>query len=297
VKKPVLNFLTVATGRYRSFVFPYIISALWHNKTATAEILVNDLKFLRKEHKAFLNRYFDDRWAVRLIAPGVRGWKTGKHNKSIRWLSIPRIEAEYTYIGDIDILILESNIEKGHALHAEFLKKPYSNVVRNHKTDKKMTGLHFVETSKYFSKVDGRYLSRLIKQIKLGKIPYRLLDECLLYRIVKDNFGLPDRTDVYLKTKEGKPKGWERINFRPIHGIHLSLGRIKKISGWSVTDSRLKNYNRFKEQPVWKEGLKLFDARYLKLLSMIEPANRAWKQAHQARHARRVKRRETDDNF
>lgn len=258
----MINFFTVATGRYKIFILPYIISSLYHNNNSTIELLVDDINFISKNVKGFLNDAFKDRWIVKPIPNIFSTWlsKT-KKVKSIRWLYFPNQYADYTYIGDIDILMLDRNIVDMHKKHAEYINKPYSNIVRNHPTKKKMTGLHFVHTSPYYGKLNKNIISKYVSNITTDKISNRYLDECLLYSIVKRFFGFPT-----IQSSGEKP--WEKVVFRPVHGIHVSFGR--RLIGWGITSTLLDSFNVFCKTDVWKIGSGFFDPMYVKALNTFQ---------------------------
>jgi hypothetical protein len=173
MKNPILNFYTFAFGRYKLFILPYITSALHNNKNAIAEVLVDNINFLNKKQRQFLHKYFPNRVFIRGIPKQFKNWKHGKRLKSIRWLTIPQQKAKYTYIGDVDILIFDSNLHVGHVNHCTKIKKPYSNIVRPNGIN--MTGLHFTITEPYYSVINQKYLNNLILQIP--KMSLKSLDD------------------------------------------------------------------------------------------------------------------------
>lgn len=123
--------------------------------------------------------------------------------KSIRWVvhEDELDDYEYVYIGDIDILIVreEPSLCDVHSAQCRAYGLPYSNRAR--RGTRKLTGLHFLRTADYYPRV----LPLMEKTRRL--IETRALDlfnEELLYRMMRETFGLPPRHGV-----------------RPHHGIHL----------------------------------------------------------------------------
>lgn len=245
----ILNFFTVAFGRYKLFVVPYIAAALYNNPNAIAEVLVDDISFLTRPQRNFLNKYYKNRWSIRTFPERLQKWKNGKWKKSIRWLSIPETKTKYVYTGDIDIVILDKNIHEAHIKHSLKIQKPYSNIVR--KNGINMTGLHFIVSDPYYKKINNKYIENIMSMIERSQLRPKSLDERLLCRMMKENFGLPDPKKQY----------------RPGHGIHFSLRRPILKWGGGRNRSRL---NEMAERDFWKAGLRIFDSRFLKILSVYE---------------------------
>jgi len=253
-EKYCLNFFTTVFGRHRMFVLPYITSALLSNEKAIAEIIVDNPTMIRKVHRDFLNKYFEGRWCIRGIPKQFKNkWNHTKKMKSIRWLTIPTYRTAYTYIGDIDIIILDKDIHTGHIAHAQKMKKPYSNYVRPN--GQNMTGLHFVITKPYYKVLNKAYMNKKINKIKNGSMLMKGLDERLLCRMVLPAFGGPT----------GVP-------YRPGHGMHLSLGR--PIIKWSAGLNYPKIYDaNLRNHPVWVEGQQqVFDKRFMLCLKKLDEA-------------------------
>lgn len=119
-----INFFTVAFGRYSLFLLPYISAALYMNKNSFAEILMDNPEYVKPRYRQFLNKYFKDRWRVSKIPAQFSKWNDLKRMKSIRWVAKPTVTAKYTYIGDIDILITDKELHKGHVRHSKLIKNP-----------------------------------------------------------------------------------------------------------------------------------------------------------------------------
>lgn len=249
----LLNFFTTAFGRYKLFVLPYISAALYNNPRSFAEVLVDDTGFLRNKHINFLNKHFEGRWKIRNFPNKFSKWKNDKFKKSIRWLAHPSVKTDYVYTGDIDIVILRKNIHEGHLKHIEKINKPYSNAVRPNGIN--MTGLHFIVSNPYYEKLDVTYMNSIIDKISSGKLRPKSLDERLLCRMMKENFGLPNPAFPY----------------RPGHGVHLSLRRT--VIKWGG-GKNLETLNKMSEEAFWKAGLKVFDPRFLKILKMYKKSEK-----------------------
>lgn len=70
-------------------------------------------------------------------------------SNSVRFVSEPEIKDKYTYINDIDVLMLMKNFYEYHINIMKEYRTSYSNWVRDN-DNKCLTGLHFVETSNYY---------------------------------------------------------------------------------------------------------------------------------------------------
>lgn len=189
-RKMSLLFFSACDSEYEQFVAPYIFSALFFNPSARVEICLQDPDAYARKHNSSLDvisNKFPGRFLIR------SGNFSEKFRNSVRFLERPEMSSEYTYIGDMDILILEDILP----YHLDSMKQtglPYSNVVRPNST--RLTGLHFTRTDAYYPlpTLDGIDLKRN--------------DEMLLYQLVE--------------RKGHKPSPAKK---RPIHGFHFSIRR------------------------------------------------------------------------
>lgn len=216
---------------------------------------------------------------------------------SFRWLFFDErfINYEYLYIGDIDILICkeEKGILKQHIKHMETLGLNYSNyrrrVIRKNKfsirdllislktndlysfvnilkgketIENRLTGLHFVKTDEYFSKVKQNFQLNVDKLNKTKFYSKIYNDEEVLYNLVEEsNLGLPPLTPNSPGFDNNHP---ETIEFRPHHGIHLGIFRsIKGINNQINTvesyiyDAYFKQYvSQYLEDEIFKSLIK-----------------------------------------
>jgi hypothetical protein len=256
-----LVFFTVANARYEPFVLPYLASVLHHNPGAGVEIRMERPEKFRAENRpalTLLNRYFPERFSLtkypqddRLPQKSARWQKfpASAVFSLIRWLETPERKAEFVYIGDIDILILEE-VAPPHLAHMRRTGLPYSNMRRSNQP--RLTGLHFTRYDAYYPQVD------LDDTAPAGRD-----NERLLYWLVEQKgFGLPDPTD----------------EFRPVHGYHMSIARNTASSnapedpGWGDFESSelLTRYLSFTTTTLWHELAPLLDQRYRQLLSMLD---------------------------
>jgi len=125
----------------------------------------------------------------------------------LRYIVEPTTNTKHTYICDIDIMHTE-HVQPFHILHMEETNLPFSNIYRTNKIDR-LSGLHFVESEKWYAETKSAR----------SKAPIKGQDETILHNITRETY--PNAV-----FSEGLSK-------RPIHGIHVSVGRpIYDIPGW-----------------------------------------------------------------
>lgn len=188
---------------YTHFIPLHCASILFSNENVDIEIGVNlnkltdneeeSLKTLRQlypESQINIKYNFYKKTKPSGFDNAVYNGKTMWSN-TVRFVSEPDIKNKYTYIDDIDIVMLDKNFFN---YHIDIMKKyntPYSNWVRDNDSSK-ITGLHFVKTNSFYP--------QNLEGINLHKN-----DECILKeiqsRICKINNDIPRR---------------------PVHGLHFS---------------------------------------------------------------------------
>lgn len=148
-------------------------------------------------------------------------------NNTMRFIIDPKLYDKYVYITDIDIVCCES-ISVCHIEDMINHKSNYSNMVR--KGTNRMTGLHFSLYSAYYpvmSKLDG--------------VDITDNDEIVLYNIVKQNSYVDLDRD-----------------YRPVHGIHMSLNR-DKVGGTSY----IPGWGADKWKDVWNSIISTNEYKYI----------------------------------
>lgn len=239
------TFFTAADTRYEMFVLPYIVSALFHNSDARVEVCLQDVSGFRSSNERALDILREHLGEDRILLRGAR-W-AGIPPNSVRFLETPREITKFTYIGDIDILILEAVTD----IHLDRMIRhglPYSNEVR--KGRRALSGLHFTRSDAYYPVT-----------VPEGADPRR--DEELLYALVTARgWGTP-------------PPGV----LRGVHGYHMSPNRAplpalvggKRTLDWGL--SKPKHFNAYRElvgSPVWQRLVPYFDRKYRLLLGLTD---------------------------
>lgn len=270
-----ITFFTCANRAYELYVLPYITGVLIHNGDARVEVCLESAdRFADANAKALdtLERRFRERFLLRDTPSSEHGFVSPN---SVRFLEAPEVMLPYTYIGDIDILCLES-VSEQHLRRMRDTGLPYSNILRPGK--QALSGLHFTRSEAF-------YPQRLPADADLRR------DEHLLYQlVVSRGLDLPDPND----------------RWRPVHGYHMSLNRAPlskpgQAPGWRVkaayrrpiwdprrwrraatgllsgespvgSGRRFEAYRKLRENSVWQEMFEHFDARYVSMLGLIDLA-------------------------
>ena len=238
-----LLFFSVANEAYEPFVLPYAASCLTNNPGARLELVL-------ERPKTFEHSNAD---ALDILATHTNGRFTLSRSSfgrtpanSLRFLIEPKSKADTVYIGDIDIIITE-DIRQGHEDHMARTGLLYSNIARPGK--RALTGLHYTRWDAYYP------VQAVPPHSKVN------LDEALLYDLVEARgLDLPDADD----------------NYRPIHGIHLSLNRDPRdLKGsWGGINSfpEVARYVSLTQTDLWMELAPYFDVRYRRLIALLETA-------------------------
>lgn len=194
--------IDTANTCYEDFIVPFTFFALLHNRKSCVEIVV-------QSPMAFLGKYGKALDLVGSICGRrflVRGFKNDltKYRHMLgtyRFLETPLIKGTYTYIMDIDIMLLEKVVEP-YLKNWPDSQLPYNNMIRPH--EQCLTGVHFTKTFSYFTPAFMRQQDHWYR-----KGSERIRDEHLLFMLCKDTHGLVPETHT----------------FRPIYGIHFSPSR------------------------------------------------------------------------
>lgn len=246
---PVLVY-TCVNRAYEDFAPLYAVSALTANPSAVCEIGLENLEEFRASNGAsidLIEKYFPGRcvWTEVVFPENVLP-------NTVRFITEPQTVADYIYIGDVDIIMLQKDFHVAHLEHMKRTNLDYSNCVRP--GTKRMSGLHFTKFSAYFPLPD------------LSGIDITKNDEVVLYEILR------------LKGVEVEPKiEW----FRPVHGIHASpnrqpLGSViggKKIPGWGM-NGWIESYAEFAGNSVTREVRPLLSARVREILAYLDGFSR-----------------------
>lgn len=233
-----LTVFTAANNKYEPFVIPYALSILAHNPDTVVEIALEEPDRFSTENAKALSIL--SRLADRLILR--RGDFSRLPANSVRFTETPTQKADFVYIGDIDILVLE-DIAPAHISRMEITGLPYCNIKRPGK--RALSGLHFSRWDAFFPHADA----------PKNRIN---LDEGYLFDLIE---------------ARGLPIPNEDDKFRPLHGFHLSLNRDPRTTRntWGgINKSMAGAFTKFRCSELWLEISPFFDLRYKRILFTLE---------------------------
>lgn len=177
---------------------PFTFFALLHNPNSFVELIVkNKIKFKETYNQELLKlkKICGNHFMIRNFS-----FKLNRHvANTYRFFEVPIVKGKYTYIIDIDIMILD-NISESYLKNWPDPKIPYNNIIRP--ASNRLTGVHFVKTKEY-------YTSKLLQSQTTWYKNKPLNDEMVLYNICKESHGLIKKN----------------FQWRPILGIHFSPNR------------------------------------------------------------------------
>lgn len=233
--------------RYEYFIPLFCYFAFKSNPEAAIEIWTpNTNKF------GYLTNFFDVQTYP--LDPKAR------NVNMLRFLHEPNRKYPYTYIGDIDILLMES-IMKAH-LPLVGKGVPLSNMIRE-TNPPRATGLQFVISDPYFK--DTRELRK-----ELMKLYYpQRNDEWVLYNLIKDTYG----TDILTQKNPKK--------LRPVLGIHCSTNRMPyKTEGykcnWGLTEAYRKRAVKWMSEPKFKLLEPFLQPKAKKIVDFLRDPGIGW---------------------
>lgn len=248
-------FFTYANARYEHYVLPYIYSVLFHNSDAAVEVCLDSTdSFLERNRTGLevLERCFGA-GRIRLRDTIFAKAKVVRP-QSVRNVETPTLMLPYTYIGDIDILILEGGITAKHKANMERIGLPYSNTYRRVEEGGRdlLSGLHFTRTDAYYPQIDVSDLD--LKQIG---------NQDLIYKLAVGKVGkAPPKTAKY----------------RPWHGFHVSerlnfYMRDPAGRQYGLNDVKMcEAYRRMRSTSGWRQLYSSFSPEYKAIVDLIDSA-------------------------
>ncbi len=153
MKTYTLNFLVCALGKiYEDMAIPFMFFALLNNPNSHVEIIVLDKNKFINDYKIEINMVANILGAKHFRIRNLQNPLNKNIKNTYRFFDIPIITSKYTYILDIDIMILENIL-------SEYLKiwplnnKIYCNIVRtnSYEPNLRLTGVHMVNTKLYYT--------------------------------------------------------------------------------------------------------------------------------------------------
>lgn len=200
-----LLFYTAADEEYEMFVPVYIYFALRNNTESSVEIGLENPGEYKEENSEVIN-ILRDEFGNRFSFNPVNF--DGVLPGAVRFVTEPKLahRHSYVYIGDIDILILDENIEQLHLKNMREYNVPFSNILRPdwdiEEDNKRLSGLHFAPTELQYPLPDTSGINYSDSNHIRGA------DENVLYQIM-------DQKSVMVP---------QHMDYRPEHGIHIRKG-------------------------------------------------------------------------
>ena len=247
-------FFTFADWKYHVFAALYPVFALTTNDNSCVEICLSEFDLFMENYRNIIDFYNQ-------VYPGRVFYRSVKVSdifpNSVRFLLKPEMTAKYVYIGDVDILLLERNIED---YHIEFMKKydsDFSNVLRN---ENQLTGLHFMEYEKMYP-----------VKIPRGADLLSMNDEVLLCSMMRE------------KQCKFPPLGIP-LSERKTHGMHISMlsrpplrtltthDRQVNFPAWTISPNAAKYLEIRYSTPV-VEFMQCISENQIKLRQVIQTAD------------------------
>lgn len=259
-------FINSCNEQYKKFILPYIYSASIHhiNQSKFEFLLINcDIDQKLRDGLNFLicNGIVNSNNCL------LQPIKTDIHVASYRYLIDQTLSSDYTYIGDIDVLLMENIIgfhedrlidKNGNYYIYDNEFRSYNNKpFQTYKNSDRLSGLHFVKTKEWFN------ITKSIrrKYFEYGRECNAIPNEILLGKIL-----IESKCNVRPLIKTAK----EFTLNRPIHGQHLSLHRLPFKHNSTIKNVVFPLYKdefiKLLHDKMFQTLLNLFDQEYKTIL-------------------------------
>ncbi len=195
----------------------------------------------------------------------VGSLRKGVSSAAKRWLLCSELFDQYqnVYIGDVDIYILKESpsLLEQHLTHCDTIGLDYSNARRRTHYNR-VTGLHFVKSQQYFSKMRP-IIEKYTRLMKENKLVYEY-DELMLYdMIIEADLGICPQ----VMRKESRQDPLKPV-FRPTHGVHLAALRSLFVKKRRVcTDvfiQEMKDMKKGMREPLFRVIESNFESKMVK---------------------------------
>ncbi|MGE3251218.1 MAG: hypothetical protein AB7J28_12810 [Hyphomonadaceae bacterium] len=193
-------FYTCANKKYEPFALLFAASVLEHVADSAVEIVLESAEAFEAENAAALG-LIREAHGAHCFTVTSDAFRRGDPPRpilpnSVRFIVEPQTQAEFTYICDIDIIVLDGSIVAQHLAFMERTGLPYSNSQRAG-TDR-LTGLHFARSAALYPLPD------------LSDCDFASMNDEQLLRLIVTRKGMPVQDLEW---------------FRPVPGIHASPNR------------------------------------------------------------------------
>ena len=194
-------FLANAIGAvYERMLVPFAYFALANHPEGFVEMVVVDPDKFQETYRSELEHL--RRLYPQFLLRPMQNKPNGKHKPNThRFFEVPETPATYTYIMDVDVMLMEDVVAPYEQFWPSTL--PINNIVRN--GTRRLSGMHMVRSELYFTDK----LRRLQQRIYCFPRQTHTNDEEVLYLMAKNCHPLPPRS----------------FQWRPVLGIHFSPNR------------------------------------------------------------------------
>ena len=244
-----VDFLASAIGKtYEDMLVPFTFFALSHNPRSFVEIIVIDpdqFELTYEKEIASIQEFVGDSFLVRKFQNKKNHHRAGVY----RFFEVPEAKGKYTYIIDVDIMLLEYVLPP-YLSNWPDTSLPYNNAIR--RNSMRMSGLHFVETERYYTSKLIQFQQELYTGNKYRRSGTE--DEMYLHDLCQHSHGLVD----------------ESCRWRPIFGIHFSpkrgTGKRMKLAASTAYFEKFvsisEEYASLFEYPVFSNLLELLLSQF-----------------------------------
>ena len=244
-----LGFLASGVGRfYEDMLVPFTFFALRSNPHSFVEIIVRDparFEAIYSEELVAIREAVGTSFLIRKF----QNEKNHHHPSVYRYFEVPEVRGRFTYIIDVDIMLLE-DVLPYYLSNWPDKAIPYNNAIRKNST--RMSGVHFVETERYYT---PKLIQRQQELYSTQKYMYGGSgNETYLYDLCEHSHGLVS----------------ESCRWRPILGVHFSPNRgpgrvMKSFTIPSYYDEFMaiaKEYKSLFEYPGFSQLLHLLTSQF-----------------------------------
>lgn len=260
-----LCFTTYVHGWYQDFIPTFIFSALHEFPQHFVKIFVHDKLSESNQIALDLVSKFNPSFSVVEQYSGVDCTNI-EHLPVIRYL-LPQYEFEdfkYIYFGDVDFIIVnehDDDFVSYYVNHCNHTKLPFSNAVTHDNNKHRMTGLHFVETTSYYNKMEPQ-ISDVIHGNEFSKS-------------IKKSFSFDEEILYYMTNKVFDISPLEGYT-RPHNGVHLGYSRLRPTGHSYAEKTKLKDWkkhigkiNKITQHPVFKQIMPLVQGPAKKIFERV----------------------------
>lgn len=259
-------------------------------------VIKDQLELIQAKNLTIREKHFSD-------CPSITPLKA----KSLRWVlwDDAFMQYDYLYVVDIDMIYIKEplKLHEQHIRHMKTTGLPYDNLVRHFyrpsfslqslmqrfkhaqfkslwkflfgsKDDYRLSGLHFIDVKRYYEVFDMNLRNKYKKLIYNGdflNIAMVPNNETFLYSLMKEIGLTPEKlaiqTDSIKMLDFNNP---ERPEFRPHHGIHMGIFRLK----WEPNSNSILSSSTYKYYIQQFSETALKDDLFLGLYKIMSPSLR-----------------------